>query len=218
MFRGVLLVSVIVVALAASGTASAQNELVGTVGSASISLTMSSGGSVTRLAPGTFTITVRDQSADQNFHLTGPGVSIATEVEFVGTRTFTVTFREGRYTYVSDADAYLYGTFQVGTATTTTTTTTTTNKLVATVGPGFTINLTRGGRKVTRLKPGTYTIVVRDRARIHNFHLRGPGVNKKTGVAFVGTVRWRVKLVRGLYRYNCDPHITTLRSSFRVPA
>lgn len=213
MFRGVLLVSVIVVALAASGTASAQNELVGTVGSASISLTMSSGGSVTRLAPGTYTITVRDQSADQNFHLTGPGVSIATEVEFVGTRTFTVTFREGRYTYVSDADAYLYGTFQVGT---TTTTTTTTNKLIATVGPGFTITLTRNGRKVIRLKPGTYTIVVRDRSNLHSFHLRGTGVNKATGIPFVGTRTWRVKFVVGLYRYRCDAHPLHMRGSFRV--
>jgi len=216
MFRGVLLVSVIVVALAASGTASAQNELIGTVDSASISVVKASGGTFSTLAPGTYTLTVRDQSAEQNFHLFGPGVNIATEIEFVGTRTFTVTFREGNYIYSSDADSYITGSFRAGT--TTTTTTTTTNKLVATVGPGFTINLTRGGRKVTRLKPGTYTIVVRDRARIHNFHLRGPGVNKKTGVAFVGTVRWRVKLVRGLYRYNCDPHITTLRSSFRVPA
>lgn len=214
MFRGVLLIFVTVVALVAAGTASAQNELVGTVGSASISLVKASGGTFTTLAPGTYTITVKDQSAEQNFHLSGPGVNIATEVEFVGTRTFTVTFREGSYTYTSDADYYLAGSFRVGTATTTTTTTT--NRLVATVGPGFTIRLTRGGRKVIRLKPGTYTIVVRDRARIHNFHLRGRGVNKKTGVAFVGTATWRVKLVSGLYRYNCDPHITTLRGSFRV--
>lgn len=214
MFRGVLLVLVIVVALAAAGTASAQDELIGTIGSTSISLVKASGGTFSTLSPGTYTLTVRDQSAEQNFHLFGPGVNIATEIEFVGTRTFTVTFREGNYIYSSDADSYISRSFRVGT--TTTTTTTTTNKLVATVGPGFTISLTRGGRKVTRLKPGTYTIVVRDRARIHNFHLRGPGVNKKTGVAFVGTVRWRVKLARGLYRYNCDPHITTLRGSFRV--
>ena len=30
-------------------------------------------------------------------------------------------------------------------------------KLVGTVGPGFTINLTKGGKKVTKLMHGTYT-------------------------------------------------------------
>jgi hypothetical protein len=215
MFRGVLLVLVIVVALAATGTASAQDELIGTIGSSSISLVKASGGTFSTLAPGTYTLTVRDQSAEHNFHLVGPGVNIATEIEFVGTRTFTVTFREGSYIYSSDADSYISGSFRAGT-TTTTTTTTTTNRLVATVGPGFTITLTRGGRKVTRLKPGTYTIAVRDRAAIHNFHLRGTGVNKATGVAFVGTRTWKVKFVRGLYRYQCDPHADHLRGSFRV--
>jgi hypothetical protein len=214
MFRGVLLVLAVVVALAATGTASAQDELIGTIGSSSISLVKASGGTFSTLAPGTYTLTVRDQSAEQNFHLVGPGVNIATEIEFVGTRTFTVTFREGSYIYSSDADAYISGSFRAGT--TTTTTTTTTNKLVATVGPGSTISLTRGGRRVTRLKPGTYTIVVRDRAPIHSFHLRGPGVNKATGVAFVGNRTWKVKLVRGLYRYNCDAHPVAMRSSFRV--
>ena len=35
---------------------------------------------------------------------------------------------------------------------------------------------------------GSYRITVRDRADIHNFHLRGPGVNKRiTGVDFAGT-------------------------------
>ena len=47
-------------------------------------------------------------------------------------------------------------------------------KLVATVGPGFTISLTKGGKKVTKLAPGAYTITVRDRSTIHNFLLRGP--------------------------------------------
>lgn len=215
MVRGVLLLTVVTaVALAAPGTASAQNELTATVASGSISLVNASGAKFTTLGPGTYTITVRDQSAEQNFRLRGPGVNIATEIDFVGTRTFTVTLREGSYAYTSDADYYLSGSFRVGTATTTTTTTI--KRLVATVGPGFTITLTRNGRRVTRLKPGAYTIVVRDRSSIHNFHLRGPGVNKATGIAFVGTRTWKVKLVRGLYRYQCDPHDEDLRSSFRV--
>ncbi len=91
-------------------------------------------------------------------------------------------------------------------------------KLLATDGPGFTISLkTARGIRVTKLRHGTYTIVVRDRSRIHNFHLRGPGaVNKRTTVAFVGTRTWTVRLVAGTYRYICDPHATIMRGSFRV--
>jgi plastocyanin len=89
-------------------------------------------------------------------------------------------------------------------------------KLVATVGPGLTINLTKAGKKVRSLKPGRYTITVRDRSAVHNFHLRGPGLNKTTGVAAVGTRTWKVTLKRGTYRYVCDPHATSMKGSFRV--
>jgi hypothetical protein len=44
--------------------------------------------------------------------------------------------------------------------------------LRGTVGPGFTINLTLAGRKVTQLKRGVrYRLVVADRSSSHNFHL-----------------------------------------------
>jgi plastocyanin len=90
-------------------------------------------------------------------------------------------------------------------------------KLTATVGPGFTINLTRAGKKVKTLKAGRYVITVRDRASSHNFHLRGPGsVNKNSGVAATGTRTWKVTLRRGTYRYVCDPHATMMKGSFRV--
>ena len=53
---------------------------------------------------------------------------------------------------------------------------------------------------------------------IHNFHLRGPGgVNKQiTAIGFVGTKTVVVKLVRGTYKYVCDPHFTSMHGSFRV--
>jgi hypothetical protein len=93
----------------------------------------------------------------------------------------------------------------------------TATRLNGTVGPGFTITLrTAAGAKVTRLKAGTYRITVRDRASFHNFHLRGPGVNRSTGVEFVGTRTWTVRLRPGRYSYICDPHATSLRGSFRV--
>ncbi len=89
-------------------------------------------------------------------------------------------------------------------------------RLTASVGPGFTINILKGGKAVKRLKPGRYVIVVRDRSNIHNFHIRGRGVNKMTSVPFVGRKSFRVTLKRGVYRYLCDPHPTTMRGRFTV--
>jgi plastocyanin len=78
--------------------------------------------------------------------------------------------------------------------------------LVGTVGPGFTITLTQGGKKVKTLKPGTYKITVHDKGTIHNFHLFGPGVNKKTSVPGIGTFHWTVTFKKGSYTYRCDIH------------
>jgi plastocyanin len=89
-------------------------------------------------------------------------------------------------------------------------------KLVATVGPGFTITLTKGGKKVTSLPAGAYTITVRDKSNFHNFHLKGPGQNKLTTVAFVGTKTWNVTLKRGKYTYVCDPHVAAMKRAFTV--
>jgi plastocyanin len=89
--------------------------------------------------------------------------------------------------------------------------------LRGTVGPGFTITLkTTQGTVVRKLKAGTYTIRIRDRSPIHNFHLFGPGVNKKTSVVNTGSATWTVRLEPGLYRYRCDPHRTIMRGSLTV--
>lgn len=66
------------------------------------------------------------------------------------------------------------------------------------------------------VKAGTYRITVEDKGSIHDFHLTGPGVNKATGVAFVGTKSWTVTLKRGTYRFVCDPHVAFMHGSFRV--
>ena len=93
-----------------------------------------------------------------------------------------------------------------------------TPKLTGTVGPGYSIKLTKGGKKVTKLKPGKYTFVIQDKSAIHNFHLTGPGVNKLTTVPFTGTKTWTVKLKKGTYKFVCDPHkaLPTMRGSFKV--
>jgi plastocyanin len=89
-------------------------------------------------------------------------------------------------------------------------------KLVGTVGPSFTITLKKAGKKVTTLKAGTYTITVQDKSDFHNFHLMGPGVNKKTTVSEVKTKTWTVKFKKGTYRYVCDPHSSQMKGSFKV--
>jgi plastocyanin len=87
------------------------------------------------------------------------------------------------------------------------------------VGPGFKIEVEKAGKDVKTLKAGRYTIKVEDKASIHNFHLFGPGVNKKTAVAFVGKKTWTLTLKPGKYTYQCDPHhLSGMRGTFRVKA
>jgi plastocyanin len=88
--------------------------------------------------------------------------------------------------------------------------------LTGTVGPGFTISLTAGGKKVTKLKAGTYTIKVNDKSNIHDFHLTGPGLNKTTSVGGTGSQTWTVKLKKGKYHYQCDPHASFMNGNFTV--
>lgn len=88
--------------------------------------------------------------------------------------------------------------------------------LNATVGPGFSIGLTQGGKKVKTLKAGAYVIKVADKSNIHNFHLTGPGLDKKTSVGAQGTFTWKVTLKKGTYKYVCDPHKSFMKGSFTV--
>jgi hypothetical protein len=62
----------------------------------------------------------------------------------------------------------------------------------------------------------TYVITIHDRSPIHNFHLTGPGVNKKTSVPATGTTRWTVKLTKGTYRFVCGPHVATMVGVLKV--
>ena len=89
-------------------------------------------------------------------------------------------------------------------------------KLTGTVGPGFTITLKKGTTKVTKLKRGKYTFVIRDKSNIHNFDLKGPVSKKITSVSFVGTKTVTLTLKPGKYTYVCDPHASSMRGSFKV--
>jgi plastocyanin len=91
-------------------------------------------------------------------------------------------------------------------------------KLYGQSGPGFRITLKRANfAPVRTLKPGTYTFVIQDRSTTHNYHLKGPGVDKKTSVAFLGTKTWaNVKIKKGKYTFVCDPHKANMHGSFTV--
>jgi plastocyanin len=91
--------------------------------------------------------------------------------------------------------------------------------LTGEVGPGFSIEVKKAGKDLKTIKAGSYRIKVEDKASIHNFHLFGPGLNKKTGVSFKGETTWTIKLKPGRYTYQCDPHaFNGMKGRFRVTA
>ena len=211
--------------LVSPAAAFAQTKLIAEVGlndSFQISLRTAAGAAVTDLPAGAYDIEIRDHSDLHNFHLTGPGgVNVSTDVAFIGTRTVQMTLQDkARYTFLCDAHpTSMRGTFTTGGGPPVSPPPPPRPRvktLTATVGPGRTISLRSGTSRVSRLKAGRYRIVVRDRSSSHNFHLRGPGVNKRTAVRFKGTATWSVTLRRGRYRFVCDPHAAVMKGSFRV--
>jgi plastocyanin len=192
--------------LVLAGPTAADNPmLVGNVGPGfSISLHDPAGNAVNQIDPGTYTLVVHDQSDIHDFDLSGPGVSVKTDIDFVGDQTFTVTFAEGRYTYVCDAHfATMNGKLTVGNPPPLPPPPTPKAKpLTVHVGPGHVLAFPKG------LAIGKYAITVQDLSKADNLHLKGPGVDRKTGVAFRGTVKWTVSLRAGSYRVWSDAHKT----------
>ena len=88
--------------------------------------------------------------------------------------------------------------------------------LTGTVGPGFTITLKKGTVPVTKLKAGTYIFKISDKSSLHDFHLKGPGVNKTTSTPKKANVTWTLTLKKGKYTFVCDPHATFMKGSFTV--
>jgi plastocyanin len=210
----------------AAAFAQTPTRLIANVGqndSEAITLTTEAGSTVRDIPAGTYVIEVRDHSGSHNFHLTGPGVDRSTTIAFVGTDVWTVTFQDKQlYRFVCDAHpTTMRGSFTIGGGPPPSPPPPPpppVKRLTATVGPGFTISLrTANGRRVTRLRAGRYRIIVRDRSRSHSFHLYGRGVNKRTRIAFAGTVTWNVTFRRGYrYRYRCNAHPGRMRGSFRT--
>jgi plastocyanin len=92
----------------------------------------------------------------------------------------------------------------------------------------FVITLTQGTKKVTKLKPGTYTFKLVDKSTIHNVHLlkgtatvkgknaKGKSVDVKTPVAGKKTISLKVTLAKGSYSFVCDPHASTMKGTLTV--
>jgi len=93
-----------------------------------------------------------------------------------------------------------------------------TPKVTGTVGPGFTITLTKAGKKVTKLKAGKVTFVISDKSSIHNYALDGPKGFEKTftSVPFKGTKTVTVTLKAGKYKFYCEPHESSMFGRFTV--
>jgi plastocyanin len=199
--------------VAAAPTGAADGQLVGSVGPGfGISVKDASGADVKHLDPGTYTLLVHDLSDEHNFHLSGPGVDVSTDVIFTGDKTFTITVKNGTYNFVCDAHpSRMLGSFTAGDAPPPPTTTTTNpppvvRSLTLRVGPGRTLTVP------TKLAAGRYAITAKDGTAADNLHLKGPGVDRKTGVAFKGQVRWTVTLRPGNYRVYSDAHRTLART------
>jgi hypothetical protein len=207
----ILLATTVAAMFLPSAVARADNpRLVATVGrndSFTISLRDASGNPVAHLDAGTYDIEVHDLSETHNFRLHGPGVEQATDIGSKEDVVWTVTLADGKFRFECSAHAsVMNGWFTVGTVAPT--------RLAASVGPKRTISL-----KPKIVEVGPATLTVNDRSRNDNFHLTGPGVNKKTGIAFRGRVTWSVSLQPGSYTYRSDKH-KRLRGSFvvRLPA
>jgi plastocyanin len=93
-------------------------------------------------------------------------------------------------------------------------------KLVGTVGPGFTITLTQGGKPVKQLRAGPAVITVSDKASFHNFELEQQSGGKLalqlTTVPFTGTKTVKLTLTRGTYKFYCAPHESSMFGTFTV--
>jgi hypothetical protein len=78
--------------------------------------------------------------------------------------------------------------------------------LLATVTRAGQVSLRNAaGRRVSTIPAGAYVVTVRDRSKRQNFHLAGPTpIDKRTGIRFVGAVRWTLTFPAGAYRYYSD--------------
>jgi hypothetical protein len=90
------------------------------------------------------------------------------------------------------------------------------------VGPGYSIKLTKGGKKIESLKAGTYKFVITDRSTYHNFTVEREKPSKPklekhlTGTAFTGMKTVEVTLKPGSWSFYCSNHEAQMHGDFKV--
>ena len=203
-FRPLLLLPLVLAAVLLPGaahSAATATQLNVTVGPGfSIKVADASGHNVTQLDPGDYALTIKNLSPAQehNFHLTGPGIDKASLFDN-NTVTWDVTLVDGTYKWKCDAHPTLMkGSFHVGALPPAPV------KLSGRVGPKKAISLKKGASAVKALVAGRYRLVVSDLTKKDNFHLTGPGVNKKTGVKTKRGATWSLTLKPGKYTFRSD--------------
>ena len=204
--RRILMLALLPLALGAPATAADDlPRLVATVGPGfTIDLADADGRHVNRLLAGKYELLVHDLSDVHNFALGSKTTQqriAETTVEFVGDMTFTVDLPLGSYGYACSPH------WQVM------------NGSFVTYAPPpvpppddarpLTAKVTAAGVSLSAktVAPGKFRLTVVDRSRAKNFHLVGPGVNRRTGAAFTGSVTWRLELAAGTYRFGSDPRL-----------
>jgi plastocyanin len=204
--RRILVLLLLPLALgAAPGAHGDTAQLTGTVGPGfTIDLADANGKHVGILTAGRYELLVHDLSDIHNFVLgskTTAARVASTDVTFVGDQTFTIDLAPGSYAYAcSPHFQTMNGNFQV----------------VAPVAPPPPAAKRLSAKVTARavslsaksVTAGTYRLTVADRSRSRNFHLVGPGVDRRTGKAFTGSVTWRVHLAAGRYKFGSDPRLT----------
>ena len=99
---------------------------------------------------------------------------------------------------------------------------TSTTTLKGVVGPGYSVSLTKGGKKVKSLKAGKYKVVVSDKSSFHNSVLERekPGKPKLekdiTGTGFTGAKTVVMTLKPGSWRFYCSVHESQMHQDFKV--
>ncbi len=129
--RATLLILLVLCGLAVAGCGGGNDEA-GTTTEATTEASGSSGGGTTLngsvgpgfdisldatdgLKPGSYKLVVNDQSSAHNFHLTGPGVDVSTEVGEKGEKSFDIELQAGEYKFQCDPHAsQMNGSFTVG--------------------------------------------------------------------------------------------------------
>jgi hypothetical protein len=100
--------------------------------------------------------------------------------------------------------------------------TTSTPTLKGVVGPGYSIKLTKGGKRVKSLKAGKYRFAISDKSTFHNFTVEREKPSKPklekhiTSTAFKGSKTIVMTLKPGSWRFYCSIHEAQMHGDFAV--